>query len=60
MLKLNGFLGTNPPALAAAGTLGHVVPERSLIVTILIAQGRGRAILHTGQTTITFIIHSKI
>jgi hypothetical protein len=37
MLKLNGLLRTDPPALAAAGAFGHIVLERSSIVLILIA-----------------------
>jgi hypothetical protein len=36
MLKLDGFLRTDSPALTASGALGHVVLERSAIVLIVI------------------------
>jgi hypothetical protein len=60
MLKLDGFLGTDSPALAASGAFGHIVLERSSIVPIVITQGRGRTIFHTGQTPVAFIVNSKI
>ena len=60
MLKLDGILWTDPPTLSATGTLGHVVPERAVILLILIVQRRGRTILHTGQTSITFIVYAKV
>jgi hypothetical protein len=34
MLKLNGFLRTDSPALTAAGTFGHVMTECSPIALI--------------------------
>jgi hypothetical protein len=60
MLKLDGTLRANPPALTAPGAFGHVVPERALIVLILMAQSRGRTILHTGQTTVAVIVYAKV
>ncbi len=36
MLKLDGFLRTDPPALTTAGAFGHIVPQRSPIVLIII------------------------
>jgi hypothetical protein len=36
MLKLDGFLGTDSPALAASGAFGHIVLQRSSIVPIVI------------------------
>jgi hypothetical protein len=36
MLKLDGFLRTDSPALTASGAFGHIVLERSSIVPIVI------------------------
>jgi hypothetical protein len=36
MLKLNGLLRADPPALTAPRAFGHIVFERSLIVLICI------------------------
>jgi hypothetical protein len=60
MLKFDGILRANPPALPAAGAFGHVVPKRTLIVLILIAQSRGRTIFHTRQTTIAIFVYTKV
>jgi TRAP-type mannitol/chloroaromatic compound transport system permease large subunit len=60
MLKLDGFLWTDPPALTAAGTFGHIVLQGPSIVLIVIAQGRGRTIFHAGQTTVASIIYLEI
>jgi hypothetical protein len=47
VLKFDSLLGTDPPALAAARTLGHVVLQCSLFVLIAITQSRSRTIFHT-------------
>jgi hypothetical protein len=60
MLKLDGVLRTDPPALSAAGALGHIVTERSPIVPIGITQGRGRTIFHTGQAPVALIVDAKV
>jgi hypothetical protein len=60
MLKLDGFLRTDSPALTASGALGHIVAERSPIVPIGITQGRGRTIFHTGQTPVTVLVYPKV
>jgi hypothetical protein len=36
MLKLDRFLRTDSPALAASGAFGHVVLERSLVAPIVV------------------------
>jgi hypothetical protein len=60
MLKLDGVLGTDPPALTAAGAFGHVVPKRPLFRLIAIVQSRSRTIFHTGQTTIAVFVYTKV
>ena len=60
MLKFDGLLGTDPPALTAAGALGHIVLERSPAVLIVKIQGRSRAIFDTGQATVAFIVYAKV
>jgi hypothetical protein len=37
VLKLNGLMRTNSPALTASGAFGHIVPKRSPIFLIVIA-----------------------
>ena len=60
MLKLNGLLWADPPALTAAGAFGHIVLKRSFAVLIVEIQGRGRTIFHTGQAAVAFIVYTKI
>jgi hypothetical protein len=60
MLKLNGILRANSPALAASGTFGHVVFKRAPVILIIKIQCRCRTIFHTGQTPVTVLIYSKI
>jgi hypothetical protein len=47
MLKLNGLLRADPPALTAPGAFGHIVLERSPIIPVFIVQGRSRTIFNT-------------
>jgi hypothetical protein len=60
VLKLDGVLRADPPALSAAGAFRHTVFKGPLILVIYKIQGRGGTIFHTGQTTVTIIINSKI
>ena len=60
MLKLDSLLWADPPALSAAGALGHIVTECSPIVPIGITQGRSRTIFHTGQAPVAFLVDAKV
>jgi hypothetical protein len=60
VLKLDGILRADPPALSAAGTFRHIMLEGPLILLINKIQSRGRTIFHAGQTPVTIIINSKI
>jgi hypothetical protein len=60
MLKLDGLLGAYSPALSAARAFGHIVLERPLFSLITIVQRRSRTVLHTGQTTVAFIVNAKV
>lgn len=60
MLKFDGLLRADTPALTAAGTQTHVVTQRSAVVPVFAAQGRSRAVLNTGKAAVTAIVHLKI
>ena len=60
MLKLDGLLGTDSPALTASGAFGHIVLERAPIVLIVQTQGRSRTVFHTCQTAVAVLIYSKV
>jgi len=60
MLKLDGTLRTDSPALAAPGALGHIVFECSPALLISNTQGRSRTILHAGQTPVAFLVYAKV
>ena len=60
MLKLDGTLRTDSPALAAPGALGHVVFERSPALLISNTQCRSRTILHAGQTPVAVFVDAKV
>jgi hypothetical protein len=59
MLKFDGILRANSPALTASGAFGHIVFERSSIVLIITTQCRSRTIFHAGQTPVTVLIYTK-
>jgi len=59
MLEFDRILWTDSPTIAAPGAPRHVMQEFPLFPFIPVAQSGGRAILHTGQTPIAFIIHLK-
>ena len=60
VLKLNGILRADPPALSAAGAFRHTMSKGPRILPIDKIQGRGRAIFHTGQTAVAIIIYPEI
>ena len=60
MLELDGILGADPPALTATGAFGHIVSEGPSIILINKIQCRRRAIFHTSQATIAFIIYNQV
>jgi hypothetical protein len=60
MLKLDGSLWANAPALTAPCAFGHIVAECPSVVAILKTQSRSRTIFHTGQTSVAVIIYPKI
>jgi hypothetical protein len=60
MLKFDGLLGANPPALAAAGAFGHIVFKGPSVILISKIQCRRRAIFHTGQTPVAVFIYPEI
>jgi hypothetical protein len=60
MLKLDGILGANPPALTATCAFGHIVFEGSPAVLIDNIQGRSRAIFAARQTPVTVVINPKV
>jgi hypothetical protein len=60
MLKLDGILGANPPALTATCAFGHIVFERPPAVLIDKIQGRSRAVFTARQTPITVIVNPKV
>jgi hypothetical protein len=60
MLKFDGLLRADTPALTAAGTQAHVVPQFSVVVPVLIVQSRSRTVLNTSEAAVAAIVHSKI
>jgi hypothetical protein len=60
MLKLDGILGANPPALTASCAFGHIVFECPPTVLIDKIQCRCRAVFTACQTTIAVIINPKV
>jgi hypothetical protein len=59
MLKFDGLLRADTPALTAAGTQAHVVLQCSAVVLVFIVQSRSRAVLDTRQATVAAIVHLK-
>jgi hypothetical protein len=60
MLKLDGLLGANPPALTATSAFGHIVFKNPSVILINKIQCRCRTIFHAGQTTITVLIYYEV
>ena len=60
VLKLDGRLRADAPALTASGAFGHIVVECPPRVVIIKTQCRGRTIFHTGQTAVAVFINFKI
>jgi hypothetical protein len=60
MLKFDGILGANPPALTAASAFGHIVFKGSSVILVRKIQCRCRTIFHTGQTPVAFIIYNEV
>jgi hypothetical protein len=60
MLKLDGILRADTPALTAAGAFGHIVFECPLTVVILKTQCRCRAIFNASQTAIAALVNPKV
>ena len=60
MLKLDGFLRTDAPALTASGAFGHIVLECAPIILVVKTQGRSRTVFHTCQTSVAVLIYSKV
>jgi hypothetical protein len=60
MLKLDGSLRADTPALTASSAFGHIVVECPSVVVIVKTQGRSRTIFHAGQTAIAFFIYAKV
>jgi len=60
VLKLDGILRAYPPALSAAGALGHTVFKGPPAVLIDKSQCRSRTIFHAGQATVAVLIDSKV
>jgi hypothetical protein len=57
--KFHGALGTNPPAIAAAGAKAHIVQELSLVSLVRIVESACRAIPHTRETPVAPLIYTK-
>jgi hypothetical protein len=60
MLKLDGSLRADAPALTATGAFGHIVVECPSVVVIIKTQCRRRTIFHAGQTSVAVLIYAKI
>jgi hypothetical protein len=60
MLKFDGILGANPPALTTASAFGHIVFKGPSVTMVRKIQCRRRTIFYTGQTPVTFIIYYKV
>jgi hypothetical protein len=59
MLEFDGLLRADTPALTAAGTQAHVVPQCSVVVPVFMVQSRSRAVLDTRQATVAAIVYLK-
>jgi hypothetical protein len=59
MLKFDGLLRAHAPALPAAGTQAHVVPQCSAVVLVFVVQSRSRAVLNTREAAVAAIVHLK-
>ena len=60
MLKFDGLLRADSPALTTAGTQAHVVPQCPTVAKVFIVQSRSRAVLDTRQAAVAAIVHSEI
>jgi len=60
VLKLDGRLRANPPALTASGAFGHIVFKGPSVILVSKIQRRSRTIFHTGQTPVAFFVYAKI
>jgi hypothetical protein len=60
VLKFDGLLRADTPALTAAGAQAHVVPQCSAVVPVFIVQSRSRAVLNTSEAAVAAIVHLKI
>jgi hypothetical protein len=59
MLKFDGLLRADTPALPATGTQAHVVPQCSSVVLVFVVQSRSRAVLNTREAAVAAIVHLK-
>jgi hypothetical protein len=57
--KLDGFLGTDSPAVAASRAKGHIMEEMSFGSLIPVVESTGRAIMHTGEASVTLVVDSE-
>jgi hypothetical protein len=60
MAELDGLLGTNPPALTAPRTSGHVVQNFTGISVIFVGKGACRTVFNTRQAAVASAIYSKV
>jgi hypothetical protein len=59
VLELNGLVWTDSPAIAAAGTSGHVMKQFSRLSLVRIIQGACGAILHAGEAPVAVVVYLK-
>jgi len=59
MLKFDGLLRADSPALTTAGTQAHIVPQCSAVIPVFIVQSRSRAVLNTREAAVAAIVHLK-
>lgn len=60
MLKFDGALRTDAPAVSTTGATGHIVQEHPLCPSVFIIQCARRTVLHTSQTSVTLVIDLKV
>jgi hypothetical protein len=60
MLKLDGVLRANTPAISAPGAPAHIVQQRSFVGRVLNVDGIGRTILQASQAAIALFIYLEI
>jgi len=60
VLKLDGLLRADPPALTAAGAFGHIVFKGAPALPIIKIQRCCRTIFHAGQTPVAVFVYSKV